>query len=295
MADGFFPTLVSKDRNANASGNPLFVSVTAITPGVGATDLGKAEDAVHASGDTGVMSLAVRNDAGTSLVGTDGDYAPLQVNAIGELRVAASVTVNFTYDYAEDSAHVTADVGAFVLAVRQDTLVSSVDTDGDYGALKINAIGALYTTINSHALTNANAVPISKNNAANAESNPIFVQVVDTLVLASEIHSYDTTASVAGDGTDNHDYTVAGTTFLLKQVVFSCSGGGKVEVQTGPIASLVTIAVGFVPKHGGSFILPITPAREVPVTGTGTVRLIRTNRESSTQDVYSSIFGHDVA
>lgn len=294
MADGLFPTLVSKDRDANASGNPIFVDVTAILPGTGALNLGKIEDTAHSSGDVGVMSLAVRRDANTTLVDADGDYAPLQVNAIGELKVAASVTVNFTYDYAEDTGHSTGDVGAFVLAVRQDSLLTSVDADGDYGALKINAIGALYTTINSHALTAANAVPISKNNSANVELNPIFVQVVDTVVLATEVHSYDTTASVAGDGTDNHDYPVVGTTFLLKEVVFSCSGGGKVEIQTGPVASLVTIAVGFVPKHGGSFILPITPAREVPVTGTGTVRLIRTNRESSAQDVYSSIFGHDI-
>lgn len=294
MADGFFPTLVSKDRNANASGNPIFVDVTAILPGTGALNLGKIEDAAHASGDVGVMSLAVRNDAATSLVSADGDYAPLQVNAIGELRVAASVTVNFTYDYAEDSAHVTADVGAFVLAVRQDALVSSVDTDGDYAALKVNAIGALYVTLNSHALTNANAVPISKDNSANTETNPIFVKVVDTVVSGEEVHDYDTTASVAGDGTDNHDYSITGTTGFLKSIIFSASGGGKVELQVGPVATLVSKAVAFVPKHGGTVQLFFDPAIEVPVAGTGTIRLIRTNRESSVQDLYSTIILNDV-
>ena len=294
MADGYFPTLVSKDRNANASGNPIFVDVTAILPGTGALNLGKIEDAAHASGDVGVMSLAVRNDAATSLVSADGDYAPLQVNAIGELRVAASVTVNFTYDYAEDSAHVTADVGAFVLAVRQDALVSSVDADGDYAALKVNAIGALYVTLNSHALTNANAVPISKDNSANTETNPIFVKVVDTVVSGEEVHDYDTTASVAGDGTDNHDYSITGTTGFLKSIIFSASGGGKVELQVGPVATLVSKAVAFVPKHGGTVQLFFDPAIEVPVAGTGTIRLIRTNRESSVQDLYSTIILNDV-
>lgn len=61
---------------------------TSVTPGTGATHLGKAEDAAHASGDTGVMALAVRRDANTALVSEDGDYSPLQVNATGSLKTA---------------------------------------------------------------------------------------------------------------------------------------------------------------------------------------------------------------
>lgn len=63
------------------------VDVTSLVPGVGATNLGKAEDAAHSSGDTGVMALAVRTDTGASLAGTDGDYAPLQLDNLGNLRV----------------------------------------------------------------------------------------------------------------------------------------------------------------------------------------------------------------
>jgi hypothetical protein len=61
------------------------VDVTSIVPGTGATNLGKAEDAAHTSGDVGVMPLAVRNDALATLGGADGDYAPLQVDATGSL------------------------------------------------------------------------------------------------------------------------------------------------------------------------------------------------------------------
>jgi hypothetical protein len=61
----------------------------AITPGTGSTNLGKAEDAAHSSGDVGVMSLAVRNDTLGALAGTDGDYAPLQVNSSGALHVTS--------------------------------------------------------------------------------------------------------------------------------------------------------------------------------------------------------------
>jgi hypothetical protein len=51
-----------------------------------------AEDSAHVSGDSGVLSLVVRNDAGGTLAGSDGDYAPLQVNASGELRTVTSIS-----------------------------------------------------------------------------------------------------------------------------------------------------------------------------------------------------------
>lgn len=325
MSDGFFPTLVSANQNANSLTNQMFVQLTdgtegaqidasgnlnvilaansgvdigdvdvlSVIPGTGASNLGKAEDAVHSSGDVGVQLLAVRNDTLATLVDTDGDYAPLQVDADGALYVTGDLTINFTYDYAEDSAHTDTDVGAFVLAVRQDTLGASVDTDGDYAAFKVNSVGALYVTLASHAITNANALPVSANNTANSEANPLFVYQVNTVVSGSEFQDYDTTVDVAGGGTDNHDYTVVNTTGLLKSIIFSASGGGKVEVQAGPLASLVTKAVAFVPKHGGTVQLFFDPPIEATGT-TPTFRLIRTNRESSVQDVYSTMIGSDV-
>jgi hypothetical protein len=50
-------------------------------------DIVQAEDAVHASGDKGVMLLAVRKDTATALAGTDGDYIPVVVDANGRLHV----------------------------------------------------------------------------------------------------------------------------------------------------------------------------------------------------------------
>jgi hypothetical protein len=50
------------------------------------------EDSAHVSGDKGMLPLAVRNDAGGSMVSADGDYAPFQVNAAGELRVTATLS-----------------------------------------------------------------------------------------------------------------------------------------------------------------------------------------------------------
>ena len=61
------------------------VDVLSIIPGTGATNLGKAEDAAHTTGDTGVMALAVRSAAPTdrSAGPTDGDYEPVAVNEVG--------------------------------------------------------------------------------------------------------------------------------------------------------------------------------------------------------------------
>ena len=55
-------------------------------PGTAATNLGKAEDAAHTSGDVGVMLLGVRNDADAARSGTDGDYTPLAVDSAGRLK-----------------------------------------------------------------------------------------------------------------------------------------------------------------------------------------------------------------
>jgi hypothetical protein len=68
-------------------------AVTDVIPGTGATNLGKAEDAAHSSGDVGVMGLAVRTDTPASLAGTTGDYAPLQLNASGYARVEQATTL----------------------------------------------------------------------------------------------------------------------------------------------------------------------------------------------------------
>lgn len=123
------------------------------------------DGAAWAAGSNGFEILAVRKDAAGPLSGVaDGDWSPLQTDANGNLKVAGTLTVTEADTKAEDSAHTTADVGEFVLAVRQDTLVSSVDTDGDYAALKLNSRGALWSspvgTVADDAADNENPVKV---------------------------------------------------------------------------------------------------------------------------------------
>ena len=61
------------------------VAVTSVVPGTGATNLGKAEDAAHTTGDTGVAILAKRTDTAASSAGTDGDYATVNQDSLGHV------------------------------------------------------------------------------------------------------------------------------------------------------------------------------------------------------------------
>lgn len=383
MADGNFPTLVSRTRDANAATNVIYVQLSDGSASIGVTsnaldvNIDNTTIAVTQSGTwniatvttlTGITNDVNIADGGNSITVDDGGTTISIDDGGGAITVDGTVTatVDFTFDYAEDAVHASGDVGAFVLAVRNDTLAALAGTDGDYAPFQVNANGALYVedvsgsladdaafgigsdsvvasgfladdaatdsvdegdigiarmtldrrqlmvitdaTTDSQRLAidssgnaqvdlaavSVTAVPVSKDANANTETNPIFVKLTDTAISGVEVVNYDTQAALAADTTDNHDYTVTGTTFFLKSVIFSSSGGGKVEVQTGPVASLATKAVAFVPKHGGTVQLDFSPAVEVPVTSTGTVRLIRTNREGTAQDVYSTILGNDV-
>jgi hypothetical protein len=56
----------------------------------GLLGLRKVEDVAHATGDAGIMALAVRKDTAAASSGTTGDYEPLQTDSTGRLRVADS-------------------------------------------------------------------------------------------------------------------------------------------------------------------------------------------------------------
>lgn len=68
------------------------VDVLSVVPGTGATNLGKAEDAGHTTGDTGVMALAIRDDTLAAVSGTELDYEPLHTDKDGALWVQPKVS-----------------------------------------------------------------------------------------------------------------------------------------------------------------------------------------------------------
>lgn len=178
-------------------------------------DAQKAEDSVHASGDIGSFILAVRNDANTSLVSADGDYAPLQVDSDGRLKVAAEVTVQAgDAEFLEDSAHTTGDAGLHMLNVRQDVLSSLTSTDGDYASFKSDALGRLYMTKAKQSGAYG-AVSI-----ANTATDVIATDLVNrTMVLIQNVSNRDVFL-----GTNNSVTTANG---------IRLSAGSSIEVEAG--------------------------------------------------------------
>lgn len=77
--------------NATVLGTGTFqVQTSADVPGTGTTNLGKAEDAAAASGDTGVFVLGVRNDTLAASVNTNGDYTQVSTDQAGVVITAGA-------------------------------------------------------------------------------------------------------------------------------------------------------------------------------------------------------------
>jgi hypothetical protein len=84
------PTALGQATMANSM--PVVIasdqSALPIAPGTSATSLGKAEDAVSASGDTGVAMLGVRRDTNIIPAGTDLDYGMVSLDKYGAVQVS---------------------------------------------------------------------------------------------------------------------------------------------------------------------------------------------------------------
>ena len=225
------------------------VDVASVVAGTGATNLGKAEDAVHSTGDTGVYVLAVRDDTLGAHSGTDGDYESLHTDAAGALWVrhtADAVTVashavtnagTFAVQVdgsaltalqlidnlvlAEDAAHVSADPGVQMLAVRKATPANVSGTDGDYEPLQVSG-GRLWVdpsgvtlTVGSHAVTNAGTFAVQVDAAIPAGNN--------------NIGDVDIASIAAGDNNIGNVDIVSGTITTVSSLGAGTTGPQKAE------------------------------------------------------------------
>lgn len=171
---------------------------TSVTPGGGAAHLGKAEDAAHTTGDTGVMMLGVRMATATDLsVGaTDGDYEPLQVDASGRLHVNVGNTVTV-------GSHAVTNAGTFA--------VQAVCTNAGTFAVQATC-------------TNAGTFAVQVDGAALTA-----LQLIDNSILVDDAAFTPATSSVtmagfeadetATDSVDEGDAGAARMTLDRKQIV----------------------------------------------------------------------------
>ena len=218
--------------------NALLVKVVNPSGGGGGGGTEYAEDAAHTTGDFGTLSLVVRKDVAGSLVSADGDYAPLQVDASGSLRVTITGGSASGTQYNEDAAHSSGDTGTLALVVRNDTPGTLAGTDGDYAALQVDATGrlrvavdasvAVAVTDNGGSLTVDGSVSVSNFPATQAVSDGGGSLTVDGSVSVSGTVTADqgTSPWVVGDG--GGSLTVDGT------VAATQSGAWTVGVNNFP-------------------------------------------------------------
>lgn len=129
------------------------IAVLSIIPGTGATNLGKAVDAVAGARDTGVVPLVIRDDALGALTPIEGDYVGLRVDANGAL---------WTHDDALDAAlsgselqvDVVAALPAGTNAIGKLAANSGVDI-GDVDVLTINGVAPSFDQADGAGVTGA--------------------------------------------------------------------------------------------------------------------------------------------
>ena len=107
------------------------------------------EDTPHASRDRGEQMLAVRNDTAAALADTDGDYAPLQVDALGNLYTALPAVATATTGAGNIAV---TNTSISVLAAKSDRRAATFVNDSDeviYLALTATAVASKGIRLNA--------------------------------------------------------------------------------------------------------------------------------------------------
>lgn len=191
------------------------VAVSSLIPGVGATDLGKAEDAPHVSGDTGVAIWAVRQDTWAAFTNTAGDYSPISVTQAGAIR--PDISSDWQESSAkgllkrEDDAHSNLDAGVFALGVRATTPATSTSTDGDYSQLTTNPSGVLYAEPSNQAATYATSITAGAAGGITTTGASVLTNAAKAKII-SVLNTTDVTILISADAGSTYPYPVpAGT------------------------------------------------------------------------------------
>lgn len=287
--------------------NLSFATEAATAPASGILSFGwDGTDAYALSTDTnGYLNVNIMSGAGGTTDTDDDSIATGQT---------ASLTLNLLYGYDGTSwERLHSDTsGNLHVKVNQPlpTGTNSIGTVGlDAGTNNIGDIGTivdLEATDGAAALTkgiqamgtdgtNSQTLSTDNTGALNViqKAGEVFEVHITENTSSGEVHSYEVETAVASNASSNHIYTVtAAKTLLLRSVQASGSGKGKVEVQVGPSGSEVTKAVGF--WSASEQMIQIMFPKPIEVAATDTVKLILTNRDNQTQDLYSFINGEEI-
>jgi len=253
--------------------------VAADQRGTWTVDLGATDNAVLDAIAASLVDIETNTDYG-AVVGGGVEATALRVTIANDSTGVLSIDDN--------GGSITVDgsvtVSATDLDIRDLTHVSDSVSIGD-GTTIAEVLSATNNALYTAVTDGTEVMAVNVDGSINVAFSPVS--------STTEVHDYDHAVATGTGASTNHDYTVTGTTFLCSGVLVASSGKGKYEIQFGPIAGLATIAVGFLDADESKFI-PFIPALPVPVTGTGTLRVIKTNRQGTSTDFYSTIMGEDV-
>ena len=143
------------------------------------------------------------------------------------------------------------------------------------------------------------ALPVSirdENNASYTPSNPLPV-VLTEIEGGAPINNFNTTPSIAGGATSDHLYTSpALTTTTVRSIYATASGKMKIEI----VIDLDGAGIGVAATAYVAFNSTATPniqinfPQAIVLPAGATLRIIRTNRDNQSMDVYSTVNGTTV-
>jgi hypothetical protein len=221
------------------------VDVLSVIPGVGATNLGKAESAVHTTGDTGVGVWGVRVDAETPLA-ADGQYIPFMMSSVGRLLVETQGGAGGTSETDSDPFTVATTAYVPVGGIFDDVTPGDL-TEGDGGAVRMSAVREMYTNIRDGAGGERSANVTAANE----------LNVIATAQPGVDIGDVDIASFPAGDLEGDDDSIAFAQTSLRSISLMHGSNGSEWERITTNGTGAMDVNV----VAGGGEAVPDTPVR----------------------------------
>jgi hypothetical protein len=180
--------------------------------------------------------------------------------------------------YAEDTAHVSGDLGTLALVVRKDTAAVTAGTDGDYAALVVGGDGGLWARLSQPLPTGTNAV----GKLAANDGVDIGDITVNNASGASAVNIQDGGNSITIDGTvgvsgavDVTPASPAANDYLPVRLTdgsafYNASSGGSSEVQytEGDTDSTIT-GTALLWEDTSDTLRAVSAAKPLPTAQTG--------------------------
>ena len=282
------------------------VDVTSIIPGTAATNLGKAVDAVAGATDTGVATLAIRDDALTALTPIDGDYTNQRTNARGATWMAIEdgaggqiTSFGGGTQYTEDAVAAADPVGTVPILVRADTPAAIASANGDNVAQRGTNYGAAYVQL----VTSTGSLIDSLGGGTQYTEDAI--AAADPVGTAPILVRADTPATITSANGDNvaqrcTNYGAAFTQIVSSTGSFVDTFGGGTQYAEGATAATITgtammmegasnvvvpaqgtIADGMLVNLGANNDVTVTGTVTITPSGTQTVAGNKTNNNAA--------------